>query len=410
MNQKLPTSPSLCPDPTRTSPLPVDGVGGLVIGGDYQGLGITRSLGRFNVPVCVVDDERSIARYSRYATQAVRVENLRDEETTVTTLLEIGRRRKLKGWVLYPTRDETVAAFSRHRLRLSEWFRVPTPGWETVKWAWDKRKTYRMAEKLGIRIPRTWFPQSIADVQQIDATFPVILKPAIKEHFIYATKAKGWVANSREELRDLFLKAAALIPADEIMIQDLIPGGSAQQYGYSAFFKERGPVATMVTHNKRSHPPKLGRSSTFVETVNLPLLEGIAEHFLRAIDYYGLVEVEFRLDPRDGQYKLLDVNARTWGYHSIGAVAGVDFCRLLFEDQLGRPVTPSRARPGVTWVRVMTDLPVGILGALRGQWGYWSYLKSIIRCSTEAVFCARDPLPTLVETALIPYLFYKRGY
>ena len=32
-------------------------VGAVVIGGDYQGLGIVRSLGRQGVPVCVVDDE-----------------------------------------------------------------------------------------------------------------------------------------------------------------------------------------------------------------------------------------------------------------------------------------------------------------------------------------------------------------
>ena len=36
-----------------------------------------------------------------------------------------------------------------------------------------------------------------------------------------------------------------------------------------------------------------------------------------------------KLDPRDGVQKLLDVNARTWGYHSIGPRAGVDFPRLL---------------------------------------------------------------------------------
>ena len=51
--------------------------GAVVVGGDYQGLGIVRSLGRSGFPVCVVDDEPSIARYSRYATHAIRVPLLR---------------------------------------------------------------------------------------------------------------------------------------------------------------------------------------------------------------------------------------------------------------------------------------------------------------------------------------------
>jgi D-aspartate ligase len=62
-------------------------------------------------------------------------------------------------------------------------------------------------------------------------------------------------------------------------------------------------------------------------------LEQLSERFLRAIDYYGLVEMEYKLDLRDGQYKLFDVNGRTWGYHSIGHSAGVDFPSMLFADQ-----------------------------------------------------------------------------
>ena len=56
-----------------------DQVGAVVVGGDYQGLGIVRSLGRRKIPVCVIDDEHSIARYSRYTTHAVKLANLRDE-------------------------------------------------------------------------------------------------------------------------------------------------------------------------------------------------------------------------------------------------------------------------------------------------------------------------------------------
>src|SRR5580692_11864633 len=78
-------------------------VGAVVIGGDYQGLGIVRSLGRQGIPVCVVDDELSISRYSRYSTKFVKLTNLRDERLTVNSLLEIGKRLNLQGWVLYPT-------------------------------------------------------------------------------------------------------------------------------------------------------------------------------------------------------------------------------------------------------------------------------------------------------------------
>ena len=385
-------------------------IGGVVIGGDYQGLEIVRSLGRRKVPVCIIDDEHSIARFSRYATHAVAVKNLRDERQTVDTVLEIGRRLGLKGWVLYPTREETVVAFARYRSMLTEWFRVPTPEWETIQWAWDKRNTYRLANELGIPTPKTWYPRDEDELKQITIDSPMAVKPAIKEHFVYATKAKAWRANNQTELRELFQRAVVHVGPGEVMIQDLIPGDGRQQFAYCAFFKEGRAVGSMVVQRSRQHPQEFGRASTFVETIELPLLEVLSERFLRAINYYGLVEMEYKLDPRDGQYKLLDVNARTWGYHSLGFGAGVDFSYLLFADQLGEPVQPCRGRAGVRWIRLITDVPTGVLEIFGGRQDWRAYLRSLKGFNVESVFSLKDPLPGLVELALVPYLCVKRGF
>jgi predicted ATP-grasp superfamily ATP-dependent carboligase len=397
--------------PPRVVPPAQGTVGAVVIGGDYQGLGIVRSLGRQGIPVCVVDDEYSISRFSRYATRFVSVPDLRNERAAVDRLIEIGKRGGLDGWILYPTREELVAALSHNREELSQVFRVPTPDWETVKWAWDKRNTYRLAQELGIPTPVTHYPENIGQLAQLDSLAPPFaLKPAIKEHFVYATKAKAWRANNHSELRSLYQKASALAGDGEIMVQELIPGGGTQQFSYCAFFRKGEAVGKMVARRRRQHPLEFGRASTYVESVDVPILEEFSERFLRAIDYYGLVEIEYKLDPRDSQYKLLDVNARTWGYHSLGAQAGVDFSYMLYADQVGLPVPVSRGRAGVTWVRTTTDIPAAMTAILRGDTDWKDYLRSIIDCDVEAVFSPRDPLPGLAEIALIPYLAVKRGF
>jgi len=385
-------------------------IGAIVVGGDFQGLGIVRSLGRQGVPVCVIDDEAAIAGFSRYTSYAVKATGLRDERRTVDTVLDVGRRLGLEGWVLYPTRDETVAAFSRYRSQLTPWFRVPTPDWSTIQWAWDKRSTYRLAQKLAIPTPQTWYPQDFGELERVEANLPLVIKPAIKEHFFYATKAKAWRVNSKAELVQRWKQAAALMEPEEVMVQDLIPGDGRQQFAYCAFFKEGHAIGSMVAQRRRQHPLEFGRASTFVETVDLPLLETLSECFLQAIDYYGLVELEYKFDPRDGQYKLLDVNARTWGYHSLGSRAGVDFPYLLFADQLGETVPSCRARAGVKWVRLVTDLPTGILEMLGGRLHWRTYLQSMQSCDIEAVFSSEDLLPALVELTFIPYLYAKRGF
>jgi predicted ATP-grasp superfamily ATP-dependent carboligase len=384
--------------------------GAMVVGGDYQGLGIVRSLGRHGVPVCVVDDEPCIARFSRHCTHSVRVDDLRDQRHSVDVIMDLGRRLGLNGWVLYPTREEAVAAFAHHRDELSQLYRVPTPDWETVRWAWDKRNTYRLAEQLDVAVPQTWYPGTLAAVRAIDANPPFVIKPAIKENFVYVTKQKAWRADSRAELVELFEKASSIVGTGEIMVQELIPGGGSHQLAYCAFFKHQRAVGSMVARRLRQHPPLFGRASTYVESVDVPELEELSLRLLSSIDYYGLVELEYKLDARDGKYKLLDFNARTWGYHSLGPAAGVDFPYLLFADQTGLPVEGARARAGVRWMRLITDLPTAAVEFRSGCLSLRSYLRSLKAVNVEAVFSGRDPLPGLVEIAMLPYLAATRGF
>jgi predicted ATP-grasp superfamily ATP-dependent carboligase len=167
----------------------------------------------------------------------------------------------------------------------------------------------------------------------------------------------------------------------------------------------------MVVRRLRQHPVEFGKASTYVETVEHPQVEEMSLRFLRSIDYYGLVEVEFKRDPRDGQLKLLDVNARTWGYHSLGYRAGIDFPYLLYADQLGLNVSYGiRATPGVSWVRLATDLPTAAIELRHRRLRWRAYLRSLRSSSVEAVFSQDDPVPGLAELALLPYLAAKRGF
>ena len=384
--------------------------GALVVGGDYQGLGIIRSLGRRGIPTCVIDDEQSIGRFSRYATYADRVEDLRDGSVAVEATLAAVERFGLHGWVLYPTRDEHVAAFALARERLGNVLRVPTPPWESVRWVYDKRNTYELAERIGIPTPRSWVVDGVEGLRTVEGEPPWAVKPAIKDHFVYATKAKAWRADTREELHQLVARASELVGPQEVIVQELIPGSGESQQAYCAFFRDGEAVASMVVERRRQHPPEFGRASTYVRTIESTRLEEWSCRLLREIDYYGLVEVEYKVDPRDGKPKLLDINARTWGYHTLGACAGVDFPYLLYRDQVGAPVTYGRAVLGRTWLRLATDLPVGALEVSHRQIRLRDYLRTLWTASTEAVFARDDPVPGLVEVALIPYLAFRRGF
>jgi predicted ATP-grasp superfamily ATP-dependent carboligase len=267
-----------------------------------------------------------------------------------------------------------------------------------------------MAQKLGIPIPQTWCPRTIEDIDAIDAEFPLAIKPSVKEDFFYATKAKAWRAETREKLKEMFLKASGHVGTNEVLVQEIIPGDGTSQFSSCVFMKDGNVLASMEAQRWRQHPPEFGRAATFVESVDLPIAKEMTVEFLRAIHYYGLAEVEYKLDHRDGKYKLLDVNARTWGFHALGSPAGVDFSYLLYADQVGIPVEETRGRSGVGWIRMVTDVPTSLGGIFAGRLGVGEYVKSLRDFSVESVFSGEDPLPSLAEIALLPYLAVKRGY
>ena len=127
-----------------------------------------------------------------------------------------------------------------------------------------------------------------------------------------------------------------------------------------------------------------------------------------ALPFDGLVEVEFKRYRRDGRLKLLDVNPRIWGWHTLGRRAGVDFPYLLWRMLNGAPVSPARGRPGVRWVRALTDVPT-VLGALRaGELSFPAYLSSLRGPIEYAVLARDDPLPAIVELPSALHLAWVR--
>jgi len=151
-----------------------------------------------------------------------------------------------------------------------------------------------------------------------------------------------------------------------------------------------------------------GRASTFVESVEAPDVEAVARRVLAAIGLDGIVEVEFKRDARDGRLRLLDINARVWGWHTLGRAAGVDFPYLLWRMASGQDVPRLRGRPGVRWVRALTDVPTALGEILRGRLGVAAYLGSLRGPIEFAVLAADDPIPALLELPAVAYLAWRR--
>ncbi len=383
-------------------------IGALITGADYRGLGVVRSLGRRGIPVCVLKRPgHRIAAVSKYV-RSSEVWPPGDEAQRVDFLLDLAERKALKGWVLIPTDDEAVGLVARHHDILAKEFCLTVPKWEKLSWGCDKRQLNKLARELKVDQPWTVFPRDREEIAQLQCSFPVIVKPALREVYNPLTAAKAWRVDDRPSLIARYDEARSMMAPELIMIQEVIPGWGEAQFSYAALCQDGRPLASVVARRTRQYPMDFGRFSTYVETIDDPGVVQPSLRLLEAARYTGLVEVEFKRDPRDGRLKLLDVNPRVWGWHTLGSRVGVDFSYLLWRMVRGEAVPEVHGGPGARWIRMNTDFPVAILEIMRGRLTLGDYLRSLRRPFESAIFATDDLLPGVLETPRLAYLFLRR--
>jgi D-aspartate ligase len=383
--------------------------GALLIGGDYRALGVVRSLGRQGIPVWVFTNEHRVATVSRYVRSNLTWPKGDDAEQ-LRYLLDCCDQYNLNGWTIFPSDDEAAAFVARNHAMLSTRFRLTTPPWDVLRWSYDKRCMHLLADEVHVDQPRTFLPKNRDEVAALNCSFPAILKPAFKPDVNRFTHSKAWRVDDREKLLSAYDEACALVDPEIIMVQELIPGNGREQVSFAALCEKGQTLASMTARRTRQHPIDFGLASTYVECIDVPEIVAPSRRLLAAIGSCGLVEVEYKRDPRDGAYKLLDINSRVWGWHTLARRAGIDFPHLLWKLVHGEPVPEVRARTGVRWVRMVTDIQAAAAEMVSGRLAPWTYILSLCGAIEFAIMALDDPLPALFDIPFLAMLAWKRKW
>ena len=224
---------------------------------------------------------------------------------------------------------------ARHHDLLAGRFRLTTPPWDRVEWACDKRCLNELADDAGVAHPWTAHPRTPEEVAGLDCPFPVIVKPAVRESLNRLTSDKAWRADNRRSLMALHAEATSLLPPSQVMVQEIVPGNGDSQYSFAALCQEGVPVASVVARRSASIQQEFGRFSTFVESVVEPEVAAEGERLLKAAEYTGIVEIEFKREREMASFKVLDANPRVWGSHTLTQREGPDFSYLLWRMARG---------------------------------------------------------------------------
>jgi D-aspartate ligase len=403
---------TLSPQPLP-SRLPADaplhrGPGALVVGGAHGSLAVARSLGRRGIPVWFVTQDDPIASYSRFVLRRGAWPGP-DATGAAQWLVDFAAHHRLDRWVLFPGGDAEARLVAQRHDLLGQAFVLTTPPWPVTRFALDKRLTYQHADAVGVDSPWSYFPIDANDVARLTCPFPAVLKPTVLAGRNRFTGAKTQRVNDRAALLAYYNEAVALVGRDAIMVQEFIAGGGEAQFSYAAVWDRGKPVASLVARRTRQYPIDFGFTSTFVETIEHADVEAQAFRFLADLRYSGLVEIEFKLDARDGRVKLLDVNPRAWTWVGLGAAAGVDFPAIAFALATGETASRQRGRAGVAWAHVSRDAVSAVHSIVAGSLAPLDYLRSLRRPTTFAAFAGDDPWPAVADLPILAGRLFSRA-
>lgn len=305
-------------------------------GENRSSLAVTRSLGRRGCRVVVTGaTARSLASSSRYCSVGLAVPDpLLRAADYIKAIGEIAEREAVD--FIFPMTEQSIYLLNLIRDSLPGRTRLACAPTEMMQAVSDKSALCRLAESLGVFVPRTCYlagPDELpACLEKIDR-YPVVIKPAlsrIRQEGGFLSAGVRYASSARE-LEHLYATSPVLrYPS---MIQEKIVGAGT---GLFTLYDGDRHLA-LFSHRRLREKPPAGGVSVVSESIPLdPELVEAAGRLLSAVGWSGVAMVEFKRDRQDGKAKLMEINGRFWGSLQLAIACGVDFPSLLLDHLQGK--------------------------------------------------------------------------
>jgi predicted ATP-grasp superfamily ATP-dependent carboligase len=212
-----------------------------------------------------------------------------------------------------------------------------------------------------------------------------------------------FLCNNKEELIQNYKKAITVIPANEVIIQAVIKSESDGLYSACFLYNKDHAIQSFVGRRARQHPPDFGNATTFAQIIENDELESLAIKILNEIEYTGLCEVEFMHDKNDNKFKFLEINPRTWKWHSIANKANVNMLESYVQLLSNKPLSKKKKADFASFRHLITDIPTLI--KYKQKKLFKKYPKYPMQ---YAVYDLKDLKPFIFELIYLPITIFKR--
>lgn len=302
--------------------------------------------------------------------------------------------------VLFPCSDSAVLLLSELIQNNSDYLAsVAMP--DCIRTISNKALLARVMQKNNLPHPCTIFINSQTDLAKLEIAdlSHTFLKPVNSEGFLREFGVKGLRVANRD---DLELKVNRFLNCKyELLLQEYIPGPPSNHYFVDGFVDRHCQISALFARRRiRIFPEDFGNSSYMY---SIPLCDvesaiSTLEVILTKLNYRGIFSAEFKLDIRDNQYNLIEINTRPWWFVEFAARCGVNVCKMAYDDALGREVEPVvQYQVGRKFVYPYYDFEACRELYRQKQLTLSQWLKSWWRAETP-IFSWDDPLPALYSS------------
>lgn len=371
-----------------TSPPPV-----LVLGSYVTGLGVIRTLGADGIRALTADASDPLMRRSRWFHRLPPPYDVPPDEEHFEEWLN---RLPMDRAVLMPCSDHWLARVAALDATTRTRFPASVPAAATIRRFIDKAAFAALLRETATPHPWSGALDTVSDLDAApDAVFDsAMLKPRDSQRFNEKFGVKALHVTSRADAREQFSRVTrAGFP---VILQEYVPGPPTQHYFIEGFIDRLGvPRAVFARQRLRMYPLDFGNSTSMI-SVAADAVRGATSSILgllRHTGYRGIFSAEFKLDPRDSVFKILEVNVRPWWYIDFAARCGVDVCQMAYRDALDEPVeTIHQYRVGRTLVYPDPDFFACAYMWRHRQLSLWRWAREWIG-AMQPVFRISDPWP-----------------
>ncbi len=329
----------------------------IVIGCAMPGYAVIRALANKNIYIiAITNHEKDIAHFSKYVSEVAHYSRPdKEDDEFVPWLMDNAHR--WEGALILETSDSKAVTLSQNKEILSRHYRIATADWEILSLFIEKEKTYALAEKCNVPYPRSIPLLDLDDIRKIsEARYPSILKPVRSFEFVSAFHVKNFTVNNEDELREKF--KLCMDAGQSMILQEIIPGPDENLYKLHGYVNSQGQMVGKFSYEKlRQSPPQFGVMRVGISTEKNHEVEELTQRLLKHANYRGYFNSEFKKDPRDGIFKLIEVNCRMPRGGMLPTAAGINYPWLIYSDLMkNQQVDISDYKKGFYWIELYADI------------------------------------------------------